>query len=52
MSCPPRETAQNAFDVINTKILTKNKILEDSFQQTHTDLKRQKFDITYSGTTA
>lgn len=42
----------NCFSENGKKSSMKFKILEDSFSQTQSDLKRQKFDIEFSGTTA
>jgi serine/threonine protein phosphatase PrpC len=40
----------NIFDLMNNS--QKNKIIENSFLQTQLDLKKQRFDNEYSGTTA
>ena len=54
VSCPEGEIASssNPFDELLKQSSTKVKILEEWFTQTQIDLKKQKFDIEFSGTTA
>ena len=42
----------NIFEKMGKSGNFKRKIIEESFYQTHSDLRRQNFDIEYSGTTA
>lgn len=53
-SCPEasEEVDGNPFDKLVKQSQAKNKILEEWFDLTQQDLKRQKFDIEFSGTTA